>query len=136
MGYAGDDGSAMLTALTKCDAWSWCYEIKTLNASMTRESLDGVRANGQTMSHSWGTGALSGIIHGIVGVQQTAPAWRTFIVKPLLASLEFVNATVPTIRGPIVVAATPQQLSVSVPCNTQAMLCIQLGQEWQELGND
>ena len=85
--YAGDDGSAMLTALTKCDAWSWCYEIKTLNASMTRESLDGVRANGQTMSHSWGTGALSGIIHGIVGVQQTAPAWRTFIVKPLLASL-------------------------------------------------
>lgn len=54
----------------------------------------------------------------------------------LHALAEFVNATVPTIRGPIVVAATPQQLSVSVPCNTQAILCIQLGQEWQELGND
>jgi hypothetical protein len=85
--YAGDDGSAMLTALTKCDTWSWCFEIQTFNASMTRESLDGLRANGQTMSHSWGTGALSGIIHGIVGVQQTAAAWRTFTVKPLLANL-------------------------------------------------
>ena len=124
--HTGDDGSAMLTALTKCDVWSWCYEIRNFNASMTRESLDGVRSNGQTMSHSWGTGALSGIVHGIVGVQQTAPAWATFTVKPLLASrLEFVNATVPTIRGPIVVAATPGRLSVSIPCNTQAVLCVQ-----------
>ena len=42
---------------------------------------------------------------------------------------EFVNATVPTIRGPIVVAATPHWLSVSVPCNTQAVLCVQHGHE-------
>jgi hypothetical protein len=33
---AGDDGTAMLTALTKCDAWSWCAEIEKFNATMTR----------------------------------------------------------------------------------------------------
>ena len=71
------------------------------------------------------TGALSGIIHGIVGVKQTGVAWSTFTVKPQLANLEFVNATVPTIRGPIVVAATPETVAVTVPCNTQAILCVQ-----------
>eukprot|EP01043_Picozoa_sp_COSAG02_P013802 COSAG02_NODE_558_length_20348_cov_6.479431_14_plen_127_part_00 len=71
------------------------------------------------------TGALSGIIHGIVGVKQTGVAWSTFTVKPQLANLKFVNATVPTIRGPIVVAATPDAVKVAVPCNTQAILCVQ-----------
>jgi hypothetical protein len=52
--HAGDDGTAMLTALTKCDDWSWCAEIEKFNATMTRESLDSTRANGQTLSHPWG----------------------------------------------------------------------------------
>ena len=71
------------------------------------------------------TGAISGIIRGIVGVKQTGVAWSTFTVKPQLANLAFVNATVPTIRGPIAVAATPDQVAVTVPCNTQAILCMQ-----------
>lgn len=71
------------------------------------------------------TGALSGIVHGIVGVKQTGVAWSTFVVKPHLANLKFVNATVPTIRGPIVVAATQDQVAVTMPCNTQAVLCVQ-----------
>jgi hypothetical protein len=74
-----------------------------------------------------GTGALSGIVHGIVGVKQTGVAWSTFTVQPLLATLKFVNATVPTIRGPIVVAATPERVAVRVPCNTQAILCVSSG---------
>ena len=32
--HVGDDGTAMLTALTKCDAWSWCREITEFNATM------------------------------------------------------------------------------------------------------
>ena len=52
--HTGDDGTAMLTALTKCDDWSWCAEIEKFNATMTRESLDSSRTNGQTLSHPWG----------------------------------------------------------------------------------
>lgn len=50
--HSGDDGSALLTALTKCDSYSWCNEIETYNATMTTESLGMPHA---TMSHGWGT---------------------------------------------------------------------------------
>lgn len=36
---AGDDGSALVAALTKCDVDSWCHEINAFNATMTIESL-------------------------------------------------------------------------------------------------
>lgn len=127
----GDNGTAMFHALTKCDDWSWCKEIQELNATMTRETLNFNSTNGQTMSHPWGTGALSGIVRGIVGVQQTGVAWKHFTVRPALATLSFVSATVPTIRGPIVVNASRHRLSVSVPCNTKATLCLQ-----QQLGEE
>eukprot|EP01049_Picozoa_sp_SAG25_P011535 SAG25_NODE_1425_length_3058_cov_6.484623_4_plen_99_part_00 len=39
--HAGDDGSAMLHALTKCDKMSWCGEIESFNATMTRETWTG-----------------------------------------------------------------------------------------------
>jgi len=39
--------------------------------------------------------------------------------------VRWANITVPTIRGPIVVAATPTTLMVEVPCNTFATLCVQ-----------
>eukprot|EP00040_Diaphanoeca_grandis_P032975 m.200886 g.200886 ORF g.200886 m.200886 type:complete len:930 (-) comp32780_c0_seq3:56-2845(-) len=119
-----DDGTAMLTALTKCDAFSWCNEMKTYNATMTTESLGVPHA---TMSHPWGTAPLPAIVHGIMGIQQTSPAWATFTVKPLIGSLSFANITVPTIRGPIVVAATQHNLTVSFPCNTRAKLCLYNG---------
>lgn len=33
-----DDGTAMLTALTKCDRYSWCAGLRDDNLTMTRES--------------------------------------------------------------------------------------------------
>lgn len=49
-----DDGSAMLTTLTKCDSFSWCYAMKVFNATMTPEYGIGGQAT-STMSHPWGT---------------------------------------------------------------------------------
>ena len=120
--HATDDGAAMLTALTKCDAFSWCAEMQVYNATMVTESLGTPHA---TMSHPWGTAPISGVVHGVMGVKQTAPTWSTFTVRPRLATLQWANVTVPTIRGPLVVAATPTMLSVRVPCNTAATLCVQ-----------
>jgi hypothetical protein len=51
-GSGGDDGTAMMAALTKCDNSSWCNEIERYNATMTSESLGTPHA---TMSHPWGT---------------------------------------------------------------------------------
>ena len=115
----GDDGSALLTALTKCDEDSWCAGLRDDNLTMTRESWhDG------TYSHEWGASPIAGVAWGLLGVQQTAPGWATFTVRPKLGGLTHAALTVPTLRGPINVTAAPGALAVHVPCNCAARLCL------------
>ena len=118
--YAFDDGSAILTALTKCDNDSWCSGLRDDNLTMTRESWhDG------TYSHEWGTSAIVGVAWGVMGVHQTAPGWATFIVKPKLGSLQHASITIPTLRGAINVTVPAEGgLAVGVPCNSFATLCL------------
>ena len=47
------------------------------NATMTRETW-----SGGTYSHAWGTGAITGVAGGLMGIVQTAPAFANFTVKP------------------------------------------------------
>ena len=119
--HSFDDGSALLDALTKCDEDSWCHEMVAFNATMTTESMGTPHA---TMSHPWGASPVGAIAHGVIGVRQSTAAWSEFVVQPRLATLRFANLTLPTIRGAISVAATPGRLSVDVPCNTRATLCV------------
>jgi hypothetical protein len=115
-----DNGEAVLTALTKCDQYSWCSEFRD-NVTMTRESWhDG------TFSHPWGTGAIAGTVWGVAGVHQTSPGFETFTVMPQIHNLSSIDVKVPTLRGHIQVSAKPSALSVSVPCNTLATLCLPL----------
>ena len=114
-----DDGTAILTALTKCDRYSWCSGLRDDNLTMTRESWhDG------TYSHEWGASPIVGVAWGVMGVHQTAPGWASFTVKPKLGGLSHANAVVPTIRGYINVSAKPSALEVRVPCNSVATLCL------------
>ena len=113
-----DDGTAIVTALTKCDTYSWCSGLRDDNLTMTRESWhDG------TFSHGWGTSAITGVSWSIMGVHELSPGWASFSVKPKLGPLTFANGTTPTIRGPISVSATPGAVEVGVPCNSKATLC-------------
>lgn len=113
-----DDGTAIVTALTKCDFYSWCSGLRDDNLTMTRESWhDG------TYSHGWGTSAIVGVSWGVLGVHETAPGWAAFTVMPKLGPLTRANGKVPTLRGFITVTATPGALDIEVPCNTAATLC-------------
>ena len=113
-----DDGTAILTALTKCDTYSWCSGLRDDNLTMTRESWhDG------TYSHGWGTSALVGVTWGIMGIHELSPGFSNFIVQPKLGNLKNFNGTMPSIRGFITVSSTPGEVNVSVPCNTHATLC-------------
>jgi hypothetical protein len=59
----GDDGTAMLHALTKCDDTSWCAMWQKYNATMTREAFPLPHLpQGQTMSHPWGTAAIPAVV--------------------------------------------------------------------------
>lgn len=131
--YHGDDGTAVLNALTKRDNASWWAELAVFNATMTTESLGKPHA---TMSHPWGTAPISGVAKGVFGVQQTAPGWASFTVKPQLATLRWANLTIPTIRGPIIIAATSTRLTVDVPCNSVARLCLPTAVEVQSTAED
>merc|ERR1711937_1050901 len=88
------DGSAILTALTKCDEYSWCSGLRDDNLTMTRESW-----HAGTYSHEWGSSATAGVVWGLIGVHQTAPGYANFTVKPKLGSLQHASLTLPTIRG-------------------------------------
>jgi hypothetical protein len=114
-----DDGTAIVTALSKCDEYSWCIGLLNDNLTMTRESWrDG------TYSHGWGSSAIVGVSWGVLGIHQTSPAFATFTVKPKLGPLAFANGTVPTLRGYITVnAGAGGVLDADVPCNTLATLC-------------
>jgi len=114
-----DDGTAIFTALTKCDRYSWCSGLRDDNLTMTRESW-----HQGTYSHQWGTSPIVGVVQGLMGLHQTAPGWATFTVKPKLGDLEHGSITVPTLRGYINVTAKPGAVEVGVPCNTMATLCL------------
>ena len=120
----GDDGSAILTALAKCDETSWCGEWEEYNATTTMESFAIDVVGGTSFSHLWGASAIGGIVHGLMGIRATAPGFQTFTVHPRLGGLEHASVRVPTLYGIINATATPKNLSLNVPCNTQARACL------------
>ena len=122
MNPSGDKGEAALKALTKCDETSWCKMMQQNDATMTGEGFPGTSG---TMSHAWGTAPITGTVNGIMGLAQTAPAYKSFTVKPRLGGVESASVKVPTPHGYIWINATTQgeRVSVSVPCNTRASLC-------------
>jgi hypothetical protein len=115
----GDDGSATLAALTKCDAESWCNQIEAQNCTMTRETPILVG----TYSHAWGTAPIAAAAGGLLGITQTAPAWAAFTVAPRLGALRFASLRVPTLRGAVEVRANATHTAVAVPCGAAATLC-------------
>lgn len=140
----GDDGQNVLNFLTKCDQDSWCGEFAQFNATMTGEGF----SNGDgTRSHPWGTSAIPATVQGVVGVQRLEPGYAAFAVKPRLApgALSNVSLRLPTLAGFIEVNASRRvasaallnkqrahvlgsgfDVSVAVPCNTVATLCVPL----------
>jgi alpha-L-rhamnosidase len=121
---AGDDGSAMLTALTKCDNTSWCAEWEQWNATMTMEAFPEAVVSLTSFSHPWGTSAINGIVHGLIGIEQTSPGYASFTVRPRLGGLKHASIKLPTLFGFINATATPTSLSLNVPCNTLAKACL------------
>ena len=119
----GDDGTSIVTALTKGDSTGWVAQMRDFNATMTRESWVDPTC---TYSHAWGTSPIGAVVNGVMGVTQTAPAWAAFTVKPRLGGVAAAALTLPTLRGPIHVNASAGATAVRAPCGTLALLCAPL----------
>jgi alpha-L-rhamnosidase len=127
---AGRDGE-VATRLTDRTTDGWA-KILAEGATFTWEVWSPSDANGDSMSHGWGSNVLVEVQRAILGVTPTSPGFATFTVAPPPASFTSVSGRVPTLRGPITVvwqraAGGRWGLVLTVPGNAKASLLIGRG---------
>jgi hypothetical protein len=58
-------------------------------------------SGGGSINHGWAGGPLTLLSQYVAGVQPTEQGWKSFIIKPQLGSLKWVNCAVPANKGVI-----------------------------------
>jgi alpha-L-rhamnosidase len=120
---AGRDAD-VVTRLTDRAADGWA-KILAEGGTFTWEVWDPSDANGDSMSHGWGSNVLVVVQRDLLGVTPTATGYASFSVTPPPSSFTSVSGRVPTTRGAIVVAwgRSPGgrwRLDLTVPANAVA----------------
>lgn len=104
---------------------SW-HNMLAQGATMTMEAWDQRFKTNQDWNHPWATGPAATIGRWLVGVQPIEPGYRRIRIAPQPGELEFFEARVPTIRGPVDVLwqQQPQQmlLGIVLPANCTGQL--------------
>jgi alpha-L-rhamnosidase len=110
------------------DGWA---NILARGATFTWEVWNPSDANGDSMSHGWGSNVLVEIQRSLLGVVPTGPGFATFDVVPPPSGLAWARGSVPTPRGPISVdwaqptGGDPRfSLDVAVPANSVARVTV------------
>ena len=120
----------LMARLTDATTNGWA-NILARGATYTWEVWQPSDANGDSMSHGWGSNVLVEIQRWLLGVRPTAPGYATFEVVPPPTGPEWVEGTVPTPRGTVAVgwrrAATrgpATTLDLIVPPNATATVSL------------
>jgi alpha-L-rhamnosidase len=111
------------------DGWA---NVLARGGTYTWEVWEPSDADGDSMSHGWGSNVLVEIQQTLLGVAPTSPGYATFAVSPpTTTGLDWAGGTVPTPRGSIEVAwrrpTSPGGqfvLDVTVPPNTSATVTV------------
>jgi alpha-L-rhamnosidase len=110
------------------DGWA---NILARGATFTWEVWNPSDANGDSMSHGWGSPVALEIQRTLLGVSPLEPGFATFEVTPPTGGLNTASGTVPTPRGTITVAwARPESaeagfsLALTVPANAVAHVSV------------
>ncbi len=92
-----------------------------------------------TYNHAWSGGGLTILSEFIAGITPTKPAFKSFTVRPALATLNYVKSTVPTLYGNIEFRAEKSEnslkIEITVPQNTVATLVTPVGYRELILGD-
>ena len=83
------------------DGWA---NVLARGGTYTWEVWEPSDADGDSMSHGWGSNVLVEIQQSLLGVRPTSPGYASFDVTPPLTGLAWAGGTVPTPRGSIDVA--------------------------------
>jgi len=126
---AGRDGD-VVTRLTDARTDGWA-RILAEGATFTWEVWNPSDANGDSMSHGWGSNVLVEILRGVLGVQPTSGGYATFTVSPPRSGLSSAAGRIPTPRGPVSVswqrpaaAGGAWTVGLTVPANAMATLTL------------
>lgn len=129
--YEAGDAEYALQMLTKTDDRSW-YNMIRVGSTITLEAWDNKYKPNQDWNHAWGAAPANIIPRRLMGVEPLAPGFATARIKPQLGSLEWAEATVPTVRGEIrlsVVNANGRyRMRVTIPANMDADVYLPLPQ--------
>ncbi len=105
------------------DGWA---NILARGATFTWEVWNPSDANGDSMSHGWGSPVAVEIQRSLLGVSPLRPGFASFAVAPPAGGLQRATGTVPTPRGTVAVswsrsaAGRAMSVDLTVPANSMA----------------
>lgn len=121
--YQGEAGDYGLSLMTEKGLRGWLNMLEA-GSTITMEAWDDRYKPNQDWNHAWGAAPANIIPRRLVGVEPESPGCATLRIKPQIAELKFVEATVPTIRGKVEVKIRQDSdrysLEVNIPGNVQA----------------
>ena len=101
-----------------------------VGSTISLEAWDNKYKPNQDWNHAWGAAPANIIPRRLMGVEPLTPGFGTARIKPQLASLEWAEATIPTIRGAIRMEvenkADAYTLKVTIPANMDAEVYLPL----------
>lgn len=125
--YEGNGGEDGFRYMTETGLRGWLNMLR-VGSTISLEAWDDRYKPNQDWNHAWGAAPANIIPRRLVGIEPTSPGYATLRIKPQIASLQQVEAVVPTIRGSVAVSIqrTPDsfEMKTVTPANTQAEIWI------------
>lgn len=121
--YQAGKGKEAFSFLTSREyGRSWYHVIHNLKATIVPECWDPEQKPNMTFSHAWGTAPGNLITRYLCGILPTEPGFKTMAIRPQIGSLQYLRATIPTVRGPVCmeIDAGKREMKVEIPGNTSA----------------
>lgn len=121
--YRANEADAALQLMTAEHDRSWLHMQNAVGSTISLEAWDQKYKPNLDWNHAWGAAPANIIPHYLVGVRPLEPGFKKILIKPQLGSLQSLNATVPTIRGPVSVRVERAEsftLHLTIPGNTTA----------------
>jgi hypothetical protein len=128
--YKSGEGRYAFDLMTNSTQRGWLHMLD-LGSTMTLEAWDASAKPNLDWNHAWGTAPANIISRYLLGVRPLEPGFGKALIQPQPGPLDWVEAKVPTIRGPIQIrvdkhASGSLALKVSIPANMTARIGIPL----------
>jgi hypothetical protein len=110
--------------MTRDEMRGW-VNMMNAGSTITMEAWDIKVKPNLDWNHAWGAAPANILPRFVLGVRPLEPGFSSILIRPQVGSLEGVQGTVPTVRGPVTVGVRREgsrsyKLTVSIPVNATA----------------